>query len=1083
MALNHDSAGFLVGPRLTDDLDKITRELELLRAIRGDTQETVAQLGMLVDALSGLDSVTPAEPNRPPAPAQGPDTPPAAAIDLNVVVEVQQGDSIASVSSDSPLAGVNPPVPAPLDTAAPAVADPRVERIERERERRQRRTENARAERQSRPENARAERKRGADGRFDSSAREDADTGESRTARAMGAASESLASVAEGLSSGADNVDPSVTAAKELGGIVSPVMGAIKPLGRLFGMGRSPDDKRQRQNVTWYRRIWGELREGNKKSGGRGLGLLLTGLMSMLGLLLAPLRALARVTGLLRVAGAVGGLAKGLGSLVRGRRTSTPMSDRARRRAERRSAATAGRVDPSGGRGRVDPNGGPGPRRDSSWRNGQRGERSTRNTGSGGAGEDGPGDRPGRGGRSRLGRAVGGIGSASKGLLRKLPVVGALLGAGMFASAAMAKDEPNATAEERQANKADRWGTMGGVVGGVMGSALGMFGGPAGAVLGGMLGDRLGTAVGEWLSSIDIDGMLAGISGAWGTVTDGVAKLAADAFEAVESGWTALVSKGAQVFTGMADWAKETWKKASDAFLNARDTVKDKIQSGKDYVSDKAASVRDYGQNALNKVTGGRYTGGSNARKAELIKAMDEGGITDAQSKAALMANVDHESGGFKSSEENLNYSAKRLQEVFPKYYKDAASARADANNPEAIANRVYGGRMGNTEAGDGFKYRGRGDIQLTGKAQYEAMGQKLGIDLVNNPELASDPKYSAQIAVQHWKDSGANAAAARGDIRGARVKTNGGTNGLADVEAKYEQYLVQAKAGDLTPTRQANEVRVAAPAPAMEAIKHTVATVKGQPATTGISPLLQGASKPGAAAPVGVLAMPTAQPGTAAPGVTPLVAKTTHPVGVLPIPQAAPAPVGVLARSKAGPDTAAPAGVTPLVPKPASPVDAAAVPQAAPAPAAAQGNPVAADSARPGSAGVQVTPLAPIAASAIGAPAVGVMPIPPAAAVPVSPPANPGSVSAQAPAMMAIAAPAAPAPLKVPSYSAPAPDASQQRIAATPQVAKPLAQPSKAPAAPAPQMTVPLTQNLGDRAIAHAATGGIGMGGFARVL
>ena len=997
--LNHDDAsGFLLGPRVADDLDKIRREIELLRAIRSDTQETVEQLGRLVDALNGLDTVTPVEPGPPPAPAPGPDEPPAPAPDVTVVVDAGQGDGAGpgSASSDSAPAGAGVPTPAPLDTATPAVADPRVERLERERRRRQ-------------PENGRQDRQRGRDGRFGSSPSEDAGRGESRTARAIGAASESLSSVAEGLSSGADNVDPTVTAAKELGGIISPVMGAIKPLGRLFGMGRSPDDKRQRQNVSWYRRIWGELRESNKRSGGRGMGMLLTGLMSMLGMLLAPLRALARLTGLMRAASMIGDLAKGVGGRRRGRSTRDGVRERSRRRTEARPGDAAGQRD---GRGRADPAGGAGP-------------------GRGGPSEEGAGGRAGRG-SSRIGRVAAGVGRTGKSLLRKIPFLGALLGAFMFADAAMAKDDPNATPEERQANKTDRWGTMGGVVGGVLGGVLGMFGGPAGAILGGLIGDQLGTAVGEWLSTVDMDGMLASISDAWTTVTDGVSKLASDAFDAVQEGWTSLVANGAKVFTSMTDWAKETWGRVSNAFLDARDTFLDKVQSGKDYVSDKAASVRDYGQNALNKVTGGRYTGGSNARKAELIKAMDEGGITDPKSKAALMANVDHESGGFTSSEENLNYSAKRLQEVFPKYYPDAASARADANNPEAIANRVYGGRMGNTEAGDGFKYRGRGDIQLTGKAQYEAMGKKLGIDLVNNPDLASDPRYSAQIAVQHWKDSGANAAAARGDIRGARIKTNGGTNGLADVEGKYDQYLAQAKAGDLTPTRKANEVRVAAPAPAMEAIKQTVATMKGQPNAHGpvpITPLQTGAhatatGTPAAAGPVGVLAMP----------------KAAQPVGVLPMAKDASAPV------------------------------------------AAKGEPAGPDSAKPGSAGVPVTPLAPSAATAGAAPLVGVMPIPPASVAPVSPAANPGSVQTHAPAIMATAAPAAPAPLQVPTYSAPAPDASQQRIAATPQVAKPLAQPSKPPAPPAPQMLQPLTQNLGDRAIAHAATGGIGMGGTARL-
>lgn len=1206
--LNHDAGGFLVGPRLTDDLDKISRELELLREIRGDTQETVEQLGKLADALSNLDSVTPAEPNRPPMPPREGDTGPgrdavtpavpgaadgAPLAPINVTVgvdipplEVAPGalphnpaapESAAPAPGNAPPAvapvpasarepvsapasapsvdavpaptaagpapapaapGLPPssprtrddqgrftatgtPAPASLATPAPAVADPREERIQRERSER-RRKDRARREAAGSPgstTNAPGERQRGADGRFGSASPGDnGDKGESRSAKAMGAASESLKSAADGLASGADNVDPAVTAVKEIGGIVSPVMGAIKPLGRLFGMGRSPDDKRQRESVRWYRRIWGELREGNKRSGGRGMGLLLTGLLSMLGMLMAPLRALARITGLMRMAGALGGLAKGVGGLLGGRgRRGAPgrdgrrgvdgrgsrrdaLSERGRRTAEARSVHR----NPETGRFESRAGTGPGPGRDGQARR----SGATRNragAGAADAGEDAAGaSRAGRGaGTGRAGR-FSGLAKAGKGLLTKLPVVGALLGAGLFASAAMAKDDPSATAEERQANKTDRWGTMGGVVGGVVGGALGMFGGPAGAVLGGVLGDQLGTTVGEWLSKVDMTGMMASVTGAWTAVADGATKMASDAFGAVKEGWNSVLAVGASTFANIGEWAKESWGKVADTFsavktkvvetfLDTRDTIRDKVQTAKDYVGEKAATVKDAGQNVLNTVTGGHYTGGSNARKDELIKAMDAGGITDPKSKAALMANVDHESGGFKSKEENLNYSAKRLQQVFPKYYKDAESARADANNPEAIANRVYGGRMGNKDPGDGFKFRGRGDIQLTGRDQYERMGKKLGIDLVNNPELASDPKYSAQIAVQHWKDSGANALAEKGDIRGARVRTNGGTNGLADVETKYDKYLAQAKVGDLTPTRQANEVRVAAPEPAMEAINSTMAAVKGKAGAT--QPAGPFAVAPGAA--------PAPSAGKAAiPGITPLVTPLAA--------AAAPGQPGAAGADGAGaagapgaattaslltavPDAAAAAGkaaipgVTPLVLQPVvvggtgAPGEGGKGGDGASTPA-----PVAAAPAAPGSAGVPATST-PALASATKlntAQPVGVMPIPAASMSPVSPPANPGSVQAGAPAIMAsTSAPASIPPLKVPNYSAPAPDAGQSRIPPTPQVPKPMAPASKAPAAPSTPIALPLTQNVSDRAIAHAATGGIGMGGFARSL
>lgn len=948
----------------------------------------------------------------------------------------------------------------------------------------------------------------------------------------MGAASESLKSAADGLASGADNVDPAVTAVKEIGGIVSPVMGAIKPLGRLFGMGRSPDDKRQRENVRWYRRIWGELREGNKKNGGSGMGLLLTGLLSMMGMLLAPLRALARITGLLRLAGALGGLgalAKGARGLLGGRggrgapgangrggRNGRVEPGRSRRqsigeRGQRAADARNVHRNPETGRFESRAGTGPGPGRDGQARR-SGATRNSAGAGAANAAEDAAGASRAARGAGRAGRLAG-LAKASKGLLTKLPVVGALLGAGLFASAAMAKDDPSATAEERQANKTDRWGTMGGVVGGVVGGALGIFGGPAGVVMGGILGDQLGTTVGEWLSKVDMAGMMATVTGAWTAVADGASKMASDAFGAVREGWNSLLAVGASAFGSIALGARETWGKVTETFstvktrvietlLNTRDTFRDKVQTAKDYVSDKAATVRDVGENALNKVTGGRYTGGSNVRKDELIKAMDAGGITDPKSKAALMANVDHESAGFKSKEENLNYSAKRLQQVFPKYYKDAASARADANNPEAIANRVYGGRMGNKEPGDGFKFRGRGDIQLTGRDQYERMGKKLGIDLVNNPELASDPKYSAQIAVQYWKDSGANAAAARGDIVGARQKVNGGTNGLADVEAKYDKYLAQAKVGDLTPTRQANEVRVAAPAPAMEAINSTMAAVTGHPgaasapvvgkaAIPGITPIVTPLATPGAPGAPGV----AGANGTGAAGVGGAGGAASAEAGAPGAATAASLLTAVPGAAAAAAKAAIP-GVTPLVLQPvvvggtgapgAAGKDGAGGAGGVGGEGASTPAPIAPAPAVPGSAGVPAT-ATPLLASATklnaGQP-VGALPIPPASVAPVSPPANPGSMQTRAPVTMATtAAPASIAPLKVPTYSAPAPDAGQARIPPTPQVPKPMAPASKPPAPPAAPVAIPLTQNVSDRAIAHAATGGIGMGGFARSL
>ena len=120
-----------------------------------------------------------------------------------------------------------------------------------------------------------------------------------------------------------------------------------------------------------------------------------------------------------------------------------------------------------------------------------------------------------------------------------------------------------------------------------------------------------------------------------------------------------------------------------------------------------------------------------------------------------FIAQVSHESHGFRSLEENLNYSAERLSKLYPKLFPPKLAARvvASPDRDQIIANAIYGNRkdLGNTESGDGYKYRGRGYIMLTGKENYEKMGRSLNIDLVNNPDLASQPNYAAQIAVSYW--------------------------------------------------------------------------------------------------------------------------------------------------------------------------------------------------------------------------------------------------------------------------------------------------------------------------------------------
>lgn len=151
---------------------------------------------------------------------------------------------------------------------------------------------------------------------------------------------------------------------------------------------------------------------------------------------------------------------------------------------------------------------------------------------------------------------------------------------------------------------------------------------------------------------------------------------------------------------------------------------------------------------------------------------------------AAFIAQCAHESGGFSVTSENLNYSEKALNTVFGKYFIRAGRDAAPyARKPEKIANIVYGGRMGNNSTGDGWKYRGRGFIQLTGKNNYIAFQKTNSYgDVVTNPDsVAEDMNLSVLTAIWYWNSNNLNRFADSGDIRGLTKAINGGFNGLDD--------------------------------------------------------------------------------------------------------------------------------------------------------------------------------------------------------------------------------------------------------------------------------------------------------------
>lgn len=164
--------------------------------------------------------------------------------------------------------------------------------------------------------------------------------------------------------------------------------------------------------------------------------------------------------------------------------------------------------------------------------------------------------------------------------------------------------------------------------------------------------------------------------------------------------------------------------------------------------------------------------------------------INTPKRQACFIGQCMHESGGFKFLRENLNYSAKALMNTWPSRFPDADTAEKFERQPEKIANKVYSGRMGNTEDGDGAKYIGRGLIQLTGKDNYRAFGEAIGEDLVANPQLVEEPRYAALSAGWFWNKRGLNALADAMDITTLTIRINGGRIGIDDRIAKINKAL-----------------------------------------------------------------------------------------------------------------------------------------------------------------------------------------------------------------------------------------------------------------------------------------------------
>jgi putative chitinase len=169
-------------------------------------------------------------------------------------------------------------------------------------------------------------------------------------------------------------------------------------------------------------------------------------------------------------------------------------------------------------------------------------------------------------------------------------------------------------------------------------------------------------------------------------------------------------------------------------------------------------------------------------------------GITTPLRLAHFLAQCGHESGGFKATQENLNYSAKGLCGIFRKYFPSVTVAMQYERKPEKIANRVYASRMGNGNeaSGEGWKYRGRGYIQLTGKENYKAFDATVPEDIISNPDLVAT-KYALASAAFFFKKNGLWTICDRGadnaTVTAVTKRVNGGTIGLADRQKHFNEF------------------------------------------------------------------------------------------------------------------------------------------------------------------------------------------------------------------------------------------------------------------------------------------------------
>ena len=452
-----------------------------------------------------------------------------------------------------------------------------------------------------------------------------------------------------------------------------------------------------------------------------------------------------------------------------------------------------------------------------------------------------------------------GLLGAGKGMLRRIPLLGALIGGvGAASDIYSSETDDSLTRRQKDENAGRAVGGFAGSVGGMLagaklGAMAGAIGGPIGVAIGGVLGGAvgmffgdqagqiIGDTVGGWANDLRNADIVGTITGAWDGVVAGfksayetIGKTWVGFVDSAKAGWDTIANLFTSAYEGLKsipvigpaiqaveDAAKKTAAAASAAAAAVKTKAvevgtkaAEKVQQGAEYVANNTTvgkgikatgeAVR-YGTDVavdVAKSAKSRITGKAAENKDALVRQMAASGITDPKEQAMFMAQMDHESGGFTKMEERFNYrSADRLMAVSGsarKLGKPAVEA-AMAQGPEAVAEAMYGGRMGNVNPGDAYKFRGRGHIQLTGRDNYAAASKALGVDLENNPDLAADPEVAAKVATWYWKKNPKLAKAAKsGDVESATQVINGGQNGIAHRKELFAQYSSEAGKGGL---------------------------------------------------------------------------------------------------------------------------------------------------------------------------------------------------------------------------------------------------------------------------------------------